>query len=234
MVSVQPNHITVQFEKFLYLQEAVSTDLGIWCDHPQVPTLALLTKESSLLVQVTRLFPEKTPTKRKRAELDKSVGEQPAKKARSASQADVEFLYQEPDLPYKFHSVDEQWQRNICEFMGLRFRRPNKVSRGGPNVPLGPPDLRAIKPIAGDGNCFFRFILYIITRSKLQHMDVRRVILDHMKFIDYYPAGYTSAEQYIQATRMDKFGTWGTDTDMVTLAHMLQTCIFSYNTEEHT
>ena len=33
---------------------------------------------------------------------------------------------------------------------------------------------------------------------------------------------------------MDRFGTWGTDTEMVTLAHMLQTCIFSYNTEEHT
>ena len=65
-------------------------------------------------------------------------------------------------------------------------------------------------------------------------MDVCRVILDHMKFIDYHPAGYTSAEQYIQATRMDKFGTWGTDTEMVTLAHMLQTCIFSYNTQEHT
>ena len=51
-------------------------------------------------------------------------------------------------------------------------------------------------------------------------MDVHRVILDHMKFIDYYPAGYTSAEQYIQVTRMDKFGTWGTDTEMVNLAPM--------------
>ena len=118
--------------------------------------------------------------------------------------------------------------------MGLRFHRPNKVTRGGPNVPLTPPDPRAIKPIAGDGNCFFRSVSYIITGSELQHMDVRRVILDHMKFIDYHPAGYTSAEQYIQATRMDKFGTWGTGIEMVTLAHMLQTCIFSYNTEEHT
>ena len=65
-------------------------------------------------------------------------------------------------------------------------------------------------------------------------MDVRRVVLDHMKFIDYHPAGYTSAKQYIQVTRMDKFGTWGTDTEMATLAHMLQTCIFLYNAEEHT
>ena len=62
---------------------------------------------------------EKTPTNRKRAELAKSIGEQPAKKARSVSQADVEFLYQEPDLPYQFHSVDEQWQRNICNSLGF-------------------------------------------------------------------------------------------------------------------
>ena len=35
------------------------------------------------------------------------------------------------------------------------------------------------------------------------HMDVCRVILDYMKFIEYYPAGYKSAEQYIQAIRME-------------------------------
>ena len=97
-------------------------------------------------------LPEKTPTKRKRAELAKSIGEQPAKKACSASQADVEFLYQ--TSPYKFCSVDEQWQHNICDFMGLQFRRPNKVRRGGPNVSLGPPDPHAIKSIAGDGTGF--------------------------------------------------------------------------------
>ena len=155
-------------------------------------------------------------------------------KARTASETDV-ILFQEPDLPYKFHSVDELWQHNIFDFiMGLRFRRANKVTRGCPNVPLGHPDPRAIKPIAGDSNCFFPSISYIITGSELQHMDVRRVVLDQMKFIDYHSAGYTSAEQYNQVTRMDKFGTWGTDTEMVTLAHMLQTCIFSYNTEEHT
>ena len=99
-----------------------------------------------------------------------------AKKARSASDTDVVFLFQEPDLPYKFHSVDELWQCNICDFMDLRFRRSNKATQGGLNLPLGPPDPRVIKPIAGDGNCFFRSVSYIVTGSELQHMDVRRVI----------------------------------------------------------
>ena len=52
--------------------------------------------------------------------------------AQSANKADAEFLYQEPDLPYKFHFVDEQWQRSMFDFMGLRFRRPNRVSQCGP------------------------------------------------------------------------------------------------------
>ena len=98
---------------------------------------------------------------------------------------------------------------------------------------MGPPDPRAAKSIGGDSKCFFRSISYIITGSDLQHIDVCKVIVDHMKFIGYYPAGNTSAEQYIQVTSMDKFGTWSTETEMVTLANLLQTCMFSYNTEDH-
>ena len=85
----------------------------MWCQ-PRSPN-----KGKQSLGTSKTAFPEKTPTKRKRAELAKSIGKQPAKKARSASQADVEFLFQEPDLSYKFHSVDEQWQRNICDFVTL-------------------------------------------------------------------------------------------------------------------
>ena len=44
-------------------------------------------------------------------------------------------------------------------------------------VQVGPPDSCAIKPIGGDGNCFFHSISYIITGTELQHMDVRRVRL---------------------------------------------------------
>ena len=148
-----------------------------------------LNKGKQWLGKDNTALPNKTPTKRKQTESTKPRAEQPAKKARSGSDTDVVFLFQEPDLPYKFHSVDEQWQRTICDFMGLCYRRPNKVTRGGPNVPLGPPDPRAIKPIAGDGNCFFRSISYIITVSELQHMDVRRVVLDpgpEPAIIDWY------------------------------------------------
>ena len=63
-------------------------------------------------------------------ELAKSTDEQPANKTRTANEADVDFLDQEPDLPYKFHSVDEQLQLlsfvrrvsvGITWFLGFRI-----------------------------------------------------------------------------------------------------------------
>ena len=94
---------------------------------PCVANSGSLNKGKQCLGTSNTALPNKTPTKRKRTESAKPRTEQPAKKACTASDTDV-FLFQEPDLPYKFHSVDEQWQRTICDFMGLRFRRPNKVS----------------------------------------------------------------------------------------------------------
>ena len=68
VVSVRPNHVTVQFdhtntlynvekvksyyhEKLLHLQEAVSTDVSICCDNPQVPRLVVRLGHSGPLRQ---------------------------------------------------------------------------------------------------------------------------------------------------------------------------------------
>ena len=50
-------------------------------------------KESSLLVQVRQLSLRKP----------QPIDEQPDKKACGINEVDIEFLYQEPGLPYKFH-----------------------------------------------------------------------------------------------------------------------------------
>ena len=54
--------------------------------------------KQSLGISKTAL-PNKTTRKRKRTELGKPTDDQPAKKAHSARETDVQFLYQEPDLP---------------------------------------------------------------------------------------------------------------------------------------
>ena len=40
-------------------------------------------------------------------------------------------------------------------------------------------------------------------------------------------------QSYIASSEMDHFGIWGTETEILALAHMLQTDIYSYNTEDH-
>ena len=70
--------------------------------------------------------------------------------------------------PFRFHSVDVQWQRNACATLGLRFEKPNGVTLGGPDVVLNPPSAANCKAISGDGNtvCFARsHTSFVVPRS---------------------------------------------------------------------
>ena len=64
-------------------------------------------------------------------------------------------------------------------------------------------------------------------------MAVRQAILDHMVrtahllLFQHIRSSHTSVQSYIASSRMDYFGIWGTETEMLTLAHMLQTDIYS-------
>ena len=145
--------------------------------------------------------------------------------------------------PFKFHSVDEQWQRNACASLGLQFERSNGASPGSGSLPLTCPDKNKIKTIVGDGNCMFRSLSYIITGSQAQHGRLRTKIIQHMHDIAPLIIGhirgrsqdrYTTVGEYIQGSGMDKTGVWGTDIELLTLAHLLKTCIFSYDTQRDT
>ena len=68
-------------------------------------------------------------------------------------------------------------------------------------------------------------------------MAIRTVILNHMVSIAHPLLGshihrsYASVEQYITATRMDMEYTWGTEVEIYSPAHLLQTCIFTYDVQ---
>ena len=42
--------------------------------------------------------------------------------------------------PFKFYSVDEQWQHNACTTLGVQFVISNRLRPGGPNVDIRPPN----------------------------------------------------------------------------------------------
>ncbi len=81
--------------------------------------------------------------------------------------------------PFKYHPVDNQWQRMTCENMGLIYVQSNNITPGGLQVSLTAP--ASIRSIRGDGNCFFRSLSYIITGSERQHASVRLAIPRHMR-----------------------------------------------------
>ena len=138
----------------------------------------------------------------------------------------------------------------------MGFCGPNRITPGSPNAPLANPV--GFKNIRGDGNCMFRSLSFIITGSEDQHMHVRRAIIRHMRDIgsvlwesqispllnNLRSIGEVSVgnnqspnadhmagiNQYIAATRMDHDKTWGSEVEIMVLAHLLDTAVYSYDT----
>ena len=93
------------------------------------------------------------------------------------------------------------------------------------------------KSILGDGNCLFRTLSFIVTGAEEQHMLIRQAIVQHMRSISEllcgshisnirYPRGI---EQYIADNRIERAGSWGSDIEMLTLAHLLNVAVISYS-----
>ena len=181
---------------------------------------------------------------RKRKQTFDKSSEPPKKKAPSSNAGalgsdgdDSVTITGTGQIQYKYNPGDEQWQRNACSTLGLVYMGPNRVTPGGPDIDLKPPN--RFKRIGGDGNCLFRTFSFILTGSENQHMAVRQAILDHMVrtahllLFQHIRSSHTSVQSYIASRKMDKSGIWGTETEILALAHMLQTDIYSYSTNDH-
>ena len=68
-------------------------------------------------------------------------------------------------------------------------------------------------------------------------MTVRTAILQHMINVGHFTLGhhvlnYSSIQDYIAHTSMDRESAWGTDIEMLTVTHLLQTPILSYSAQD--
>ena len=143
---------------------------------------------------------------------------------------------------YRYFPVDEEWQRQTCRLLNLRFIQPFERESGGPDVILTLPDTCCLRHIRGNGNCLFCAMSFIITGSESQHFEIHTLIIAHMLSIpelltgrgvdghnlSYYHDGYCSVENYLAQTNMANEGAWGTDLEMSLLAHMLDIAVYSY------
>ena len=169
-------------------------------------------------------------------------------------QEDRDGRNREPDgYCLRYNPGDTEWQRRACVALGLHYHRPNGVAPGGPDIRLTYPV--TFKSIRGDGNCLFRALSYIITGSEDQHMSVRRAIVSHMRSIGTLAWEYvvaptlmqmrqihegrwsdispdmdleTGIEQYIAVSEIEEDRAWGSEVEIMILAHLLDTPIASY------
>ena len=123
---------------------------------------------------------------------------------------------------YRYYPVDEAWQRQACELLGIRFVRPFQRQEGGSDMILTRPDMRSLRSIGGNGNCLFRALCYIISGSEAQHGELRSAIVAHMRSIPFlvsgtgpdgnrnylvtYDHGYHSVDDYLARSDMAENG----------------------------
>ena len=136
---------------------------------------------------------------------------------------------------FRFYPVNSQWQRRLCQQLGLFYQRANRFGRGGPNCVLSVPNLKTVRRIVGDGNCLFRALSCVVTGSEGEHMAVRTAIVDHMVNIAHLLLGahvqQISIQAYIQDSRMSLDGTWGTDIEIFTFANLCGANVYVYDTQ---
>ena len=143
----------------------------------------------------------------------------PEKMRRTSSHVDTR-----PDVPsrYRYNPVSVEWQHRVCQQLGLCFVCANKTTTGGPDVHPA-----SVHKVRGDGNCLFCALCYIIRGSERQHFKLRSLIVEHLRSNEacmrllgnYIGEPFT---EYIEDSQMDQTGMWGTTTEMLALAHMLE------------
>ena len=134
------------------------------------------------------------------------------------------LLPEEPVVPewYQrgiFNPLGEETQRRLCRQLGLRFIKSNGCTGGGTDVPLRAP--RSIKEMATacsvhfpmkslgvNGSICFSIIHYMTTTDECMRLLAGHIVDD------------VTLDNYIQHTRIDEEGTWGSQTEMYVLAHM--------------
>ena len=87
----------------------------------------------------------------------------------------------------------------------------------------------------------FRSLSCMVTSSQDQHRAIRLKVVEHMRDIGPPMMKHVSnccsysycrsIDEYIDMSKMDQYGTWGSDIELLCFAHLCKTCMFSYSKE---
>ena len=130
-----------------------------------------------------------------------------------------------------FRSPNKDWEQSICSKWNLLVSNYINYEI---DPQLDQQDLRDCEPrfvenIVGDGNCYFRALSFILTRSQEYHFNLRTIIVNNMlgklknscdtflrtKYV-YQQRNYRSVKDWVTKTGMDKNNGFGSICDSVT------------------
>ncbi|XP_069110075.1 uncharacterized protein [Argopecten irradians] len=145
---------------------------------------------------------------------------------------DVIFVQEtEPEI-YPFTPLCLESKQNLAKQFGFvnAFSESNEKCSSGKMLLAKPND---IKPICGDGNCFFRALSYSVCDTEENHMFFRTNIVNHMLandtlFRSHLRSGERSVSNYVSKKRMLHNGTWATEVEILAAADFLKTDIYIY------
>ena len=108
-------------------------------------------------------------------------------------------------------------QKGLKKNVGLRFTGLSKVCG----------DDFEVKPIGGDGNCFFRMISYLLLGVDDKHDIIRASIVEYIVNPDnlvglrsYIPQEFSTGEEYVKAKQMHLSTTWATEMELFACAQL--------------
>ena len=146
------------------------------------------------------------------------------------SDSEIEFVGEQV-ADRSFQPVDPAWQAQKCHQLQLSLCRYHDTI-SGPPTSLGDP--REIRPVAGDGNCWFRSISVAVTGDQEDHLAIRRAVVNFMAEpardppLRQHHMRATTAEYLIQSS-MASSGTWATDCEILATAGLLETDIYVFS-----
>ncbi|XP_072166092.1 uncharacterized protein [Diadema setosum] len=136
-----------------------------------------------------------------------------------------------PDRNFKFSPLCARQKRMICRKLGIDYVN---INDGGLQTDTDIAHPAQIKPVTGDGNCFYRAISYIISGTERNHTILRKATAKHLLdtnclFTSTLSHEFRTVEEYVLKEKVMNNGTWASNTEISAMANLLEVDIYSFN-----